>query len=113
MTDPTRFVSATPLPASLDIERSVEFYCSRPGFAQIHVQQASHGIVSRGAVHGHCWACAERHIAENTGCRVRSKASPRCSRSVRHSTSSTRTQRWKPDPGARLSSVCSTPTASS
>ena len=71
MTDPTRFVSATPVLASLDIERSVEFYCSRLGFATVHVQQGSYGIVSRGAVQLHFWACTERHIAENTSCRVR------------------------------------------
>lgn len=71
MTDPTRFVSATPVLASLDIERSVEFYCSRLGFTKVHVQQGTYGIVSRGAVQLHFWACTERHIAENTSCRVR------------------------------------------
>jgi len=71
MTDSTRFVSATPVLASLDIERSVDFYCSRLGFAEVHVQQGTYGIVSRGAVQLHFWACAERHIAENTSCRVR------------------------------------------
>ena len=71
MSDPTRFVSATPVLASLDIERSVEFYCSRLGFARVHVQPGTYGIVSRGAVQLHFWACTERHIAENTSCRVR------------------------------------------
>lgn len=71
MTEPTRFVSATPVLASLDIERSVEFYCSQLGFAKVHVQQGTYGIVSRGAVQLHFWACTERHIAENTSCRVR------------------------------------------
>lgn len=71
MTTNTRFVSATPVLASLDIERSVEFYCSRLGFTSMHVQKGTYGIVSRGAVQLHFWACSERHIAENTSCRVR------------------------------------------
>ena len=71
MTSDTRFVSATPVLASLDIERSVGFYCSRLGFESVHVQQGIYGIVSRGAVQLHFWACSERHIAENTSCRVR------------------------------------------
>jgi len=71
MTPETRFVSATPVLASLDIERSVEFFCSRLGFAIVHVQQGTYGIVSRGAVQLHFWACTERHVAECTSCRVR------------------------------------------
>jgi catechol 2,3-dioxygenase-like lactoylglutathione lyase family enzyme len=71
MTEELRFISATPVLASLDIERSVEFYCARLGFTRVHVQQGTYGIVSRGAVQLHFWACAERHIAENTSCRVR------------------------------------------
>ena len=35
MTDATRFISATPVLASLDIERSIEFYCSRLRFATL------------------------------------------------------------------------------
>jgi catechol 2,3-dioxygenase-like lactoylglutathione lyase family enzyme len=71
MSHPTRFVSATPVLASLDIERSIEFFCTRLGFFKVHLQQGIYGIVSRGAVQIHFWACSERHIAENTSCRVR------------------------------------------
>ncbi len=67
----TQFVSTTPVLASLDIERSVEFFCSRFGFARVHVEQGVYGIVSRDSVHIHFWACNERRIAENTSCRVR------------------------------------------
>lgn len=71
MTPETRFVSATPVLASLDIERSVEFFCARLGFSRVHVQQGTYGVVSRGAVQLHFWACTERHVAECTSCRVR------------------------------------------
>lgn len=71
MTPETRFVSATPVLASLDIERSVEFFRAHLGFACVHVEQGTYGIVSRGAIQLHFWACTERHIAENTSCRLR------------------------------------------
>jgi len=71
MTDDVRFVSATPVLASLDIERSVEFFCSSLGFSKLHVQQGVYGVITRGSVSIHFWACADRHIAENTSCRVR------------------------------------------
>ena len=64
------FIIATPVLASLDIERSVEFFCSKLGFANIHLEQGNYGIVSSGSVSIHFWACADRRIAEATGCRV-------------------------------------------
>ena len=64
------FIIATPVLASLDIERSVEFFCSTLGFVKIHAHQGTYGIVSSGAVSIHFWACAYRRIAEATGCRV-------------------------------------------
>lgn len=67
----TQFLSATPALASLDITRSVEFFCSRLGFAKVYAEQKVYGIVSRGPVHIHFWACDDRRIAENTSCRIR------------------------------------------
>ena len=64
------FVIATPVLASLNIERSVEFFCSKLGFAKIHADQGTYGIVSSGSVSIHFWACTDRRIAEATGCRV-------------------------------------------
>jgi len=66
-----QFISTTPILASLDIKRSIEFYCSKLGFSKIFEEQDVYGIVCRGAIHLHFWACAEKHIAENTSCRVR------------------------------------------
>jgi len=67
----TSFISATPMLASLDIERSVEFFCSRLGFTKVYAEQGVYGVVSRGLIQIHFWACPERHIAENTSCRIR------------------------------------------
>ncbi len=66
----TELVIATPVLASLDIKRSVEFFCSKLGFTKIHQEQGTYGIVSSGSVSIHFWACADRKIAEATGCRV-------------------------------------------
>jgi len=62
--------SAAPVLASLDIDRTVAFYCSRLGFTRVYADPGVWGIVSRDDVHIHFWACSEKHIAENTSCRV-------------------------------------------
>ena len=71
MASNTRFISATPVLASLDIGRSVEFFCSKLGFTKLYAEQGEYGVIERGGVSIHFWACAEQHIAENTSCRVR------------------------------------------
>ncbi len=70
MSTTIKFVSAIPVLASLDIERSAEFFVSKLGFGKVHVAQGEYGIVSNGPVEIHFWACEDRHIAEATGCRV-------------------------------------------
>jgi catechol 2,3-dioxygenase-like lactoylglutathione lyase family enzyme len=67
----TQFVSTTPVLASLDIERSAEFFSSKLGFTRVHVAQGEYGIVSNGPIQIHFWACKDRRIAEATSCRVR------------------------------------------
>ncbi len=70
MTHEVLFISATPVLASLDIERSVDFFCSGLGFSKLYAQQGMYGVVSKGGVSIHFWACSEKHIAENTSCRI-------------------------------------------
>jgi hypothetical protein len=74
MSTAAKFISAIPVLASLDIERSAEFFASKLGFGKVHVAQGEYGIVSNGPVEIHFWACADRHIAEATGCRVQVQA---------------------------------------
>jgi catechol 2,3-dioxygenase-like lactoylglutathione lyase family enzyme/broad-specificity NMP kinase len=62
--------SASPVLASLDIERTVAFYRDRLGFSKVRAEPGVWGIVARDSVQLHFWACAERHIAENTSCRI-------------------------------------------
>jgi catechol 2,3-dioxygenase-like lactoylglutathione lyase family enzyme len=66
----TKFISATPVLASLDIARSVDFYVSKLACTVIHAEQGVYGIVSLGALALHFWACTDRRIAEATSCRV-------------------------------------------
>ena len=66
----TRFIAATPVLASLDIERSAEFFECKLGFAKVHVAPGVYGIVARGPVEIHFWGCTDRRIAEATSCRV-------------------------------------------
>jgi catechol 2,3-dioxygenase-like lactoylglutathione lyase family enzyme len=70
MSTQIQFIAATPVLASLDIERSAEFFSSKLGFTKIHVAQGEYGMVSNGSIEIHFWACKDRHIAEATGCRV-------------------------------------------
>ncbi len=63
-------ISAAPVLASLDIERTVAFYCSSLGFARVYVEPGAWGIVARDSVQIHFWACSDKNIAENTSCRV-------------------------------------------
>lgn len=71
MTDAPHLLSATPVLASLDIARSVAFFCTKLGFTVMHAEPGIYGIVTRDNVQIHFWACADRAIAEATSCRVR------------------------------------------
>lgn len=64
------FVAAVPVLASLDIRRSVDFFAARLGFTILYAAQGEYGIVSRGAVQLHFWACGDPAIAAATGRRV-------------------------------------------
>ncbi len=68
--DGTTLLSATPVLASLDILRSVAFFCEQLGFTSLYAEQGAYGVVMRDAVSIHFWACKEAHIAQNTSCRV-------------------------------------------
>jgi catechol 2,3-dioxygenase-like lactoylglutathione lyase family enzyme len=66
----TDFVAAVPVLASLDIQRSVDFFASRLGFTVHYASQGEYGIVARGDVQLHFWACNDPEIPKATGCRV-------------------------------------------
>ena len=71
MTADIRFLSTVPILASLDITRSVAFFCEKLGFTKLFLEQGVYDVVGRGEVSIHFWACSDKRIAEQTGCRVR------------------------------------------
>lgn len=70
MSASAEYLAAVPVLASLDIERSAEFFAVKLGFVKVHVAQGGYGIVANGPVEIHFWACTDRRIAEATSCRV-------------------------------------------
>jgi uncharacterized glyoxalase superfamily protein PhnB len=71
MTPPSRLVSVTPVLASRDIHRSIEFFCSRLGFTALHAEQGTYGVVSRDGVSIHFTACMEGRRADHSVIRIR------------------------------------------
>ena len=69
-TTPQRIHATVPVLASLDLAETLLFYRDRMGFAPVLVMD-NYLIVARDGCELHFWACAERHIAENTSCYVR------------------------------------------
>jgi hypothetical protein len=67
---PSHFIAATPVLASLDIVRSIQFFVSQLSFTEIYAEQGAYGIVSSGKVNIHFWACSDASIPKATGCRV-------------------------------------------
>ncbi len=67
---PYRYLSATPVLASLDIQRSVDFYVRTLGATAVHAQAGSYGIVALGDVELHFWACDDQRIPSLTSCRI-------------------------------------------
>ena len=70
MLEPVQFVDATPVLASLDIRRSVDFFVSKLGFDEVYAVQGEYGVVRNGPVGIHFWACSNPDIPGATSCRV-------------------------------------------
>jgi catechol 2,3-dioxygenase-like lactoylglutathione lyase family enzyme len=62
--------SSVPILAALDISQTLQFYSTVLGFTTLYEEPGSYGIAQRNAVQLHFWACPERHIAQNTACRI-------------------------------------------
>lgn len=63
-------VSATPVLPSLDISRTVEFYCGTLGFEAVHAAPREYAIVERGPVELHFWYTEDAALPKASGCRV-------------------------------------------
>ena len=70
MTTSPSLKTAVPILAALDIAKTVAFYTEELGFTRRHVAEGEYAILVRDEIELHFWACPERHIAENTACRI-------------------------------------------
>ena len=70
MNAPVQLIAATPLLASLDLNRSVDFFVSKLGFDSVYAVARQYGIVKHGAVGIHFWPCSDPEIPKATSCRV-------------------------------------------
>ncbi|MCU0527133.1 MAG: VOC family protein [Elainella sp. Prado103] len=69
MNSPT-LITAVPVLASLDIAKTIQFYCQTFGFTKVYEEPNAYGIVKRDNVQIHFWACEDQQIAQNTSCRI-------------------------------------------
>lgn len=58
-----------PVLASLDIEKTVQFYEEKLGFVRSYCDE-NYGIVQRDSISIHFWHCADKIFPENTSCYV-------------------------------------------
>lgn len=61
---------ATPVLPSLDIARTVAFYCGTLGFDEVHTAPREYAIVERGSVELHFWYTEDAALPKASGCRV-------------------------------------------
>lgn len=69
--DKASFGKSIPVLASLDMQRTLEFYASVLGFRVHGFEGQGYGIAVRDQTEIHFWACDDKHIAENTSCYLR------------------------------------------
>lgn len=62
-------LSASPVLASLDMDKTLHFYTNRLGFKATY-HDSSYGIVVRDKIVIHFWKCDNRIFPENTSCYV-------------------------------------------
>lgn len=63
-------IAATPVLPSLDIARTVAFYCGTLGFEEVHAAPGEYAIVERGPVELHFWYTEAAELPKASGCRV-------------------------------------------
>ena len=62
--------AATPVLASLDIRKTVDFYISNLGFKEIHAETNSYAVTMRDGIELHFWYCINPEIPKMTSCRI-------------------------------------------
>jgi catechol 2,3-dioxygenase-like lactoylglutathione lyase family enzyme len=70
MTDTVHLKKAIPVFPQPSVERAAEFYREKLGFVVDFIYDEGYAGVSRDGFELHFWKCGDKHIAENTSCRV-------------------------------------------
>jgi catechol 2,3-dioxygenase-like lactoylglutathione lyase family enzyme len=65
-----KLLKAVPVLPSLDLERSVNFFVSKLGFEEIHLERGEYAIVDCDKIEIHFWACDDKKIPEVSSCRI-------------------------------------------
>lgn len=65
---------AVPVLASLNIDKTVEFYQKKLGFDRIGYKDKDYAVVARDKIEVHFWKCNSKLHPENTSCYIRVKA---------------------------------------
>jgi catechol 2,3-dioxygenase-like lactoylglutathione lyase family enzyme len=68
--DAPALMFATPVLPSLDIARTVAFYCGKLGFEEVHVAAGEYAIVESGPVELHFWYTESADLPKASGCRI-------------------------------------------
>tara|TARA_R100000005_G_scaffold96605_1_gene85054 strand:+ start:1227 stop:1610 length:384 start_codon:yes stop_codon:yes gene_type:complete len=63
-------VAATPVLASLDIRKTVDFYTSKLGFTEIYAAANEYAVTLRDRIELHFWYCTDPGIPKMTSCRI-------------------------------------------
>lgn len=69
MSNESTLTKSIPVLVALDIEQTLEFYHRRLKFTP-HIHHDNYAGVKRDGIEIHFWLCSDRHIAENTSCRI-------------------------------------------
>lgn len=94
-----RYVSATPVLASLDIPKTLDFYVRHLNAKAVYAKAGEYGIVALGDQELHFWACDDARIPSLTSCRIQvagiESLFAHCQlQSVVHPNAPLRTQPW-------------------
>jgi catechol 2,3-dioxygenase-like lactoylglutathione lyase family enzyme len=63
-------IAATPVLPSLDIARTLAFYCGTHGFKDVHAAPGEYAIVERGPVELHFWHTEDAELPKASGRRI-------------------------------------------
>ncbi|MEX1036020.1 MAG: hypothetical protein WDZ54_08690, partial [Sneathiella sp.] len=65
-----KLVAETPVLASLNIRKTVDFYIAKMGFREVYAQENNYAVTARDGIEVHFWFCKDPGIPKLTSCRI-------------------------------------------